>query len=994
MVADWKMLNSGKAIRVLHVDDDASILEVSKLLLQEMGSFEIGNACCVDEAFKKLAAQNYDIIISDYEMPQKNGLQFLKELREQKNETPFILFTGKGREEVAIQALNLGADGYFNKQGNPETVYGELAHGIISTTSRNRTQKELTKSKDYATKLIKTANAILVELDAKGKIKVFNDEAQKVTGYSKKEVEDKNWFEVIVPKDRFPQVWEEFQRLSAGGFPKEFENAILTKSGEKRDILWRNNEILDDEGHFVGMISFGIDVTERIKAEAEKQEKYEALERVAESIDAGLAIISRDYDVFWANPPLRSLGVSSNKKCYQTFNHLDTVCPDCGVKKIFEQNVPLDVHEYKSVDSKGEAVWIELRVTPLKNEKKNVTAALELAVPITERKKNEELVRKNHEQLKVVISNAPIGIATSDSSSNHFVSANSQFCRILGFSEGELQKLTFTDITFPEDLQESVSNMEKLRSGQIPFFSLEKRYVRKDGNIINGKVTVSAVNDNEGQPILFVAEMEDITERKKTEKKLRDSEKRYRDMADSLPDIVFEADLNGNLTFLNRRAYEITGYPREDFERGLNIFQLFPPEDEQEVMENLQKSLTRKSHPLIESRIINKNGTILTVLLRISPVIVENKAAGISGIVIDITERKKAEKSLLESQTKFSALFAANPEAVIFVDPDFRVIEANSKFSRLFGYSFDEIKGKVVTEVIVPEGEDEESRIIRQKILSGPIETLAERKRKDGSLVPLYMSGGPVLSGDTVIGSILVYKDISDIITAQEALSKEIARVENLNEKLQVVGSLTRHDVRNKLAVIKSNAYLLKKLAITNPALDRYLERINFAVNDADVLFEFSSVYEKIGVEATTDIAVEATFKEAAAMFSSLQNIKILNECHNLNVTADSLLRQLFYNLIDNSLKHGEKVTQIRLHFEKGKDKIKLFYEDDGIGISDTNKPKLFTEGFTTGKGSGHGLKLIKRMVDAYGWTIDEEGTPGKGAKFAITIPTAKAKDV
>ena len=101
-------------ISVLHVDDDLSLLEISKQILMDMGAFKIDHACSVDEAFNKLANENYDVVVSDYEMPTKNGLQFLKELREQKNDIPFILFTGKGREEVIINALNLGVDRYIN----------------------------------------------------------------------------------------------------------------------------------------------------------------------------------------------------------------------------------------------------------------------------------------------------------------------------------------------------------------------------------------------------------------------------------------------------------------------------------------------------------------------------------------------------------------------------------------------------------------------------------------------------------------------------------------------------------------------------------------------------------------------------------------------------------------------------------------------------------------------------------------------------------------
>lgn len=136
-----------RSIRILHVDDDSSMLGLSKLMLLDFdNSFEIDQACCVEEGLRKLAAGHYDVVVSDYDMPQKNGLQFLTELREQKNEIPFILFTGKGREEVAIKALNLGADGYHDKQGSPETVFGELTHIIRRCVEHYKAKQDLIKS--------------------------------------------------------------------------------------------------------------------------------------------------------------------------------------------------------------------------------------------------------------------------------------------------------------------------------------------------------------------------------------------------------------------------------------------------------------------------------------------------------------------------------------------------------------------------------------------------------------------------------------------------------------------------------------------------------------------------------------------------------------------------------------------------------------------------------------------------------------------------------
>ena len=107
-------------------------------------------------------------------------------------------------------------------------------------------------------------------------------------------------------------------------------------------------------------------------------------------------------------------------------------------------------------------------------------------------------------------------------------------------------------------------------------------------------------------------------------------------------------------------------------------------------------------------------------------------------------------------------------------------------------------------------------------------------------------------------------------------------------------------------------------------------------------------------------------------------------------VFADSFFRQLFYNLIDNSIKHGKRVTKIRVHYEKiSEAHLCLIYEDDGIGISLDHKPHLFKDGFSTCGSTGHGLYLIKKAIDVYGWDVYENGESGKGAKFNIIIPCA-----
>jgi DNA-binding response OmpR family regulator len=123
-------------LRVLYVDDDECLLRVSKQILEMDGKFKVDITTSVEEAFEMLEKESYAAVISDFEMPRKNGLQFLAELRDRGNDIPFLIFTCKDREEVAVRALNLGADGYFSKRGDAETVYGELSCGIRQFVKR------------------------------------------------------------------------------------------------------------------------------------------------------------------------------------------------------------------------------------------------------------------------------------------------------------------------------------------------------------------------------------------------------------------------------------------------------------------------------------------------------------------------------------------------------------------------------------------------------------------------------------------------------------------------------------------------------------------------------------------------------------------------------------------------------------------------------------------------------------------------------------------
>jgi PAS domain-containing protein len=212
--------------------------------------------------------------------------------------------------------------------------------------------------------------------------KDFNPAAEKIEKISKSLVIGKKVTEAF-PEVREFGIFKIFQKVWKSGEPEFFSEALYK---DQRDSgSWRENWVYKLSSNEI--VAIYKDITQIKRAQIELESKYETLEKVAASIDSGLAIISKYYRVVWANKTLTDLGFKTNRKCYEVVHRTD-VCPECGVKRVFEEGLPLEIHERKTVDSKGQTTFVEIRVTPIKDKNGNVTSALELTIPITERKKN------------------------------------------------------------------------------------------------------------------------------------------------------------------------------------------------------------------------------------------------------------------------------------------------------------------------------------------------------------------------------------------------------------------------------------------------------------------------------------------------------------------------------------------------------------------------------------------------------------------------------
>jgi PAS domain S-box-containing protein len=773
----------------LHVDDDPSLQEITKLMLLDLDSgFEIDNACCVDEALKKLTVGNYDVVVSDYEMPKKDGLQFLKMLREQNNDIPFILFTGKGREEVAIKALNSGADGYISKQGNPETVYGELEHIIVQLVNQKRLKTELAEGevrfKQFFSNL---PNAVAVyEAISDGEdfvFKDFNAAAEKIETISKADVIDKRVTEVFPGAKDFG-ILDVFKRVWKTGQSEYIPTALYQ---DKRDTgSWRENWLFKlPNGNVVAVYN---DVTERVKTDLELNRTNEIIERVGEGIDAGLAVIGKDYRVVWANKRLMDLGVAPNKKCYQTFNRSETVCLDCGVNKVFEQNISLDVHEYKTKNSNGETVWVELRVTPLKDKDGNVTAALELAVPITERKKAEDELSGKEKRFRAIFDKSFQFALLLDNNGN--VLEMNELCYTV---HGPLAKVAlgkpFWEATwwsqFPEVAEKTKLAIQNCQMGKIVHD--EVKFFDKDFQVHHGIRIFSPITDENGKLLYISVVGLDISERKKAEEALQKSEERFRQVSENAEEWLWEVDSNGLYTYSSFVVEKLLGYKPEEIVGKKYFYDLFLADEQEELKKAaLQTFASKNSFSGFLNRNMHKNGNIVWLSTSGVPILNEKgDLLGYRGLDIDLTERRKADEAIKASEEKHRKLYEESLDAIFLADTETGIlIDCNKAALELVGRTKLEIVGQH-QRILHPQHEIEggSARVFKQHqkqsgVSEGQVIT------KTGEIKDVSIQASHVVVGDRKVLQ-GVFRDVTESKKVQNALlvSEEKYRetIENAN---------------------------------------------------------------------------------------------------------------------------------------------------------------------------------------------------------------------
>ncbi len=382
------------------IDDEPSLLDVSKQFLELDRSLCVEGVSTADDALELIKDQDFDVIVSDYQMPDKDGIQLLNELRASGNRTPFILFTGKGREDVAIEALNAGADFYLQKGGDPKAQFAELKNMITKSAEKHRIEFDLKVNEEKFKNIFNSTNDSIHILGLDGRILEINDIGCHWLGYSKQEMLQKNLKDIdsehyaIKIQDRIKEVMEK-------GFAL-FSSEWVSKDGRAIPV-----EISARRIEYAGrpaVLSVGRDVTDRRRAEVALRKSEEKYRQLVESSSDGIFTIDPSAKINWANDYAHELLGYSKSELPIALRKLVPIKYWPAAMRLFygglKGKVVTEPFELEVIAKNGERIPVSYKGTLLHDENGNVTNVLGVIREMRGSKKLEATLLRTKERIR------------------------------------------------------------------------------------------------------------------------------------------------------------------------------------------------------------------------------------------------------------------------------------------------------------------------------------------------------------------------------------------------------------------------------------------------------------------------------------------------------------------------------------------------------------------------------------------------------------------
>ncbi|MFC6875208.1 PAS domain S-box protein [Halobellus marinus] len=629
-------------VDVLHVDDDPSVAELTATYLErKTDRITVRIASDAAEGRKLLAENDIDCVVSDYEMPGENGIEFLRAVRENHGDLPFILYTGRGSEEVASDAVSAGVTDYLQK-GSGTEQYELLANRILNAVEAYRSRRKLSERTRRLETLIDTLPGMVYRCqnDPAWPMETVEGDVESLTGYPADALEQNEvrWGETILhPEDREP-MWEAVQEALDSDRTFEITYRIITKTGDTK-VMWERGRGIYEDGSLQALEGFITDITERKEREEQLERTTARLEALFENSPDMINIHDKDGTIVDVNgrfcevfdqPPEELVG----KKVWEIDRELD---PE-GIREMWQTMAPGDRFEVETEFGRadGERFPVEVHVTRLP-ENDGQPRFMVISRDITEAKEREANLRR-YEQMV----NAMREAACIYDEAGNYVVVNERLAEVYG--------------TAPEALVGEPSaflNTVRARADGDPFYELldgDRDEVRGELESVFGAYGDAFVEYRltplvrDGRIDGVVSVTRDITERKQRERALEEARKEYEDLINGMEDSAWVIDTDDE-TFLqvNDAAVERTGYTRAE------LLSMRPHDIdahlECEEISALIDDIVDDEIQVFETVHETKDGARIPVEISATLISYRGETAVLS-IARDITDRKEREKRL------------------------------------------------------------------------------------------------------------------------------------------------------------------------------------------------------------------------------------------------------------------------------------------------------------------------------------------------------------
>ncbi|MDI6723277.1 MAG: PAS domain S-box protein [Methanobacterium sp.] len=883
---------------------------------------------------------------------------------------------------------------------------------------------------------------IIIEEDMT--ISLMNEETEKIIGYSREEVENKKkWTEFVVNEEELMNMkkYHKMRRINADSVPERYEFQAIDKNGKIKDILANVSMI---PGTKRSIASF-LDITGRKKNENKLKEREEELRTIIEHSPDAITRFDKNLRHTFINPAgTKMTGLKEEDYIGKTHAEL-------GISKELAKEVD---NLLKGVFKTGKTKTFEFEINtpegvkyyysyniPEFDEKGRVKSVLAIAHDITDRKKAEEDLMKSEKKFRTTIEESYDGIMLIDEK-KAIIEWNRAMEEITGLKREDMLGSFLWDFVYRVSVEErktpeaykrikSILIKNLRNSGEIHHdYRLARQIQRPNGERRFIESTIYPIKTEKG--IMYGSITRDITENKRLEEELRnarinlelqvqkrtkelektyrslkESEQKFRELFNKADDMITlvelkENGLPGKFVEVNDITSQRLGYSKNEL-LNMTPLDIIAPERLEDVPKNARE-LKKKKKARFEIVHLTKDGERI-------PVENNNHLFELGGktfilaISRDISERKKAELALKESEELLKTTIESSPDSITVTDLDLNIILCNQATVDMYGVSSkDDIIGLNAFELVDPKDRGKLVEVVQKSLLNMEIVhleiNLFTKDKKES--FPAEISGNIIKDAHgKPISFVAITKDITERKKAEKELKDTIEELTRSNNELQQFAYITSHDLQEPLRAISSYAGLLKRRY--GGQLDQDADDfIEFMIDGSrrmkemiQALLEYSRVGTKGGdfkvfnVEKSLEIALNNL------SVSIDENKAVINHDPLPDIFADpNQITRVFQNLIGNAIKFRkeDEPPEIYISAQKSEDEWVFSVSDNSIGMEQEYTDKIFEifrrlHPIGEYRGAGIGLAIVKRIIDRHGGHIWVESQLGKGSTFYFTIP-------